>query len=79
MATYNKKPTHTLPCAHIRASIWQNASESGPFFATTFTRSFKDKSGAWRNGTSCGLNDLDALLTAARKAKEWISVHALKR
>jgi len=42
MATYNKKPTHTLPCANIRASIWQNASESGPFFATTFTRSFKD-------------------------------------
>jgi hypothetical protein len=46
MATYNKKRTHTLRCANIRAPIWQNASESGPFFATTFTRPFKDKSGA---------------------------------
>jgi hypothetical protein len=33
----------------------------------------------WRNGTSFGLNDLEALLTVAREAKEWISAHALKR
>ena len=34
---------------------------------------------SWRNGTSFGLNDLEALLTVAREAKEWISAHALKR
>ena len=33
----------------------------------------------WRNGTSFGLNDLEALLTVAREAKEWIAVHGLKR
>jgi len=33
----------------------------------------------WRNGTSFGLNDLEALLTVAREAKEWIAAHALKR
>jgi hypothetical protein len=33
----------------------------------------------WRNGTSFGLNDLEALVTLALQAKEWISVHALKR
>jgi hypothetical protein len=51
MAT-NKKPTHTLRCGNIKATIWQNVSEKGPFFATTFSRPFKDQSGAWRNGTS---------------------------
>jgi hypothetical protein len=51
MATNNKKPTHTLRCGNIKATIWQNVSEKGPFFATTFSRPFKDQSGAWRNGT----------------------------
>jgi hypothetical protein len=41
--------------------MWQNVSEKGPFFATTFFRPFKDQSGTWRNGTSFGLNDLEAL------------------
>jgi len=41
-------------------------------------REGKDQSGEWRNGTSFGLNDLEALLTVARDAKEWIAAHALK-
>ena len=32
-----------------------------------------------RNGTSFGLNDLEALITVACDAKEWIVAHALKR
>ena len=70
MATTNKKPTHTRRCANIKATIWQNVSEKGPFLATTFSRPFKDQSGAWRNGTSFGFNDLEALRTVAREAKE---------
>lgn len=77
MAT-NNKPANTLRCGNINATIWQNVSETGPFFSTTFSRPFKDQSGAWRNRTSFGLNDLEALLTVAREAKERISAHALK-
>jgi hypothetical protein len=79
MATTNKKPTHTLRCGNIKATIWQNVSVKGPFFATTFSRPFKDQSGAWRNSTSFGLNDLEALLTVAHEAKEWIAANVLKR
>jgi hypothetical protein len=79
MATNNKKPTHTLRCGNIKATIWQNDSEKGPFFATSFSRPFKDQSGAWRNGTSYGLNDLEALMNVALEAKEWIATHVLKR
>jgi hypothetical protein len=78
MAT-NNKPANTLRCGNIKATIWQNVSEKGPFFATTFSRPFKDQSGTWRNETSFGLNDLEALLKVAREAKEWISAHVLKR
>ena len=77
MAT-NNKPANTLRCGNIKATIWQNVSEKGPFFATTFSRPFKDQSGVWRNSTSFGLNDLEALLTVAREAKEWIATHTLK-
>jgi hypothetical protein len=78
MAT-NNKPANQLRCGNIKATIWQNVSEKEPFFATTFSRPFKDPSGAWRNGSSFGLNDLEALLTVAREAKEWIAGHVLKR
>jgi hypothetical protein len=78
MAT-NTQPANTLRCGSIKAAIWQNVSEKGPFFSTTFSRQFKDQSGAWRNGTSFGLNDLEALVTVACDAKEWIAAHVLKR
>jgi hypothetical protein len=32
-----------------------------------------------RNGTSFGLNDLEALMTVAHEAKQWIAAHVLKR
>ena len=78
MAIHNKKPSHSLRCGNIKATIWQNQSEKGPFFATTFSRPFKDQAGTWHNGTSFGLNDLEALLIVAREVKEWITTHALK-
>lgn len=79
MATNKKEPANTLRCGNIKATIWENISENGPFFATTFSRPFKDQSGVWRNGTTFGLNDLEALVTVARDAKEWIAAHVLKR
>jgi hypothetical protein len=78
MAT-NNKPANQLGCGNIKATIWENTSEKGPFFSTTFSRPFKDQSGAWRNATSFGLSDLEALLTVARDAKEWMAAHGLKR
>ena len=62
MAT-NNKPANQLRCGNIKATIWENTSEKGPFFSTTFSRPFQDQSWAWRNGTSFGLNDPDALVT----------------
>lgn len=47
--------------------------------AVTFSTPFKDQSGAQRNGTSFGLNDLEALMNVAFEAKEWITAHTLKR
>jgi hypothetical protein len=78
MATI-KQPANQLRCGNVRATIWQNVSEKGPFFSTAFSRPFKDQSGAWRNASSFGLHDLEALMNVARDAKEWIADHLLKR
>ena len=77
MAT-NNKPANQLRCGNIKATIWENTSENGPFFSTTFSRPFKDQSGTWRSGTSFGLSDLEVLVTVAGEAKEWMTAHALK-
>ena len=74
-----KQPANTLRCGNIKATIWENTSEKGSFFATTFSRPFRDQFGAWCNGTSFGLNDLEALVTVAREARDWMAAHALKR
>ncbi len=81
MATSNssKRPANTLRCGNIKATVWQNISEKGPFFATIFSRPFKDHAGAWHNGTSLGLNDLEALMNIASAAKEWMTAHGVKR
>ena len=81
MATNNssKRPATMLRCGNMKATIWQNVSEKGPFFATTFSRPFKDQSGMWRTDTSFSLNDLEALMNIACEAKEWMTAHTLKR
>ena len=75
----SKRPATTLRCGNIKATIWQNVSENGPFFATTLSRPFKDQFGQWCNGTSFWLNDLQALMNVAFEAKEWIAAQVLKR
>jgi len=75
----NNKPANTLRYGNIKTTIWENLSEKGSFFSRTFSRPFKNQSGAWRNGNSFGLNDLEAFVTVACDAKEWIAAHVLKR
>jgi hypothetical protein len=38
-----------------------------------------DRAGAWHNGTSFGLNHLEARMNVAFEAKEWMTAHTLKR
>ena len=44
MAT-NQKPFHQIRVGSVRASLWENPSEKGPFLTVTFSRSYKDYSG----------------------------------
>ena len=51
------KPANTLRCDNIKATIWQNVSEKGPFFSTTLSRPLKDHTSTWRHALFFGLYD----------------------
>jgi hypothetical protein len=74
MATHNT-PFHILRSGGMKATIWLNDGITGPFFSTTFSRSFKDRAGAWRNASSFSFSDLEALMNLALDAEEWIASH----
>ena len=76
MATQTKKPAHTLRCGGLKATIWKNSGERGPFYSATFSRPFKSTEGAWRNSASFGLADLEAISILTAQAKAWIFDHA---
>ena len=63
---------------NIKATIWQNVSEKGPFYSETLSGGLKDQAGAWHNGNPLSLNDLEALMNVGREAKEWMTAHTPK-
>ncbi|MDH5641611.1 MAG: hypothetical protein OEY28_09980 [Nitrospira sp.] len=71
----NQKPFHQIRVGSVRASIWENPSEKGPFFSVTFSRSYKDRSGQWQNGQSYLVRNLDALIDCTQEAKALIRRH----
>jgi hypothetical protein len=75
----SKRPATTLRCGNIKASSGRMPARTVRSSPRPFRDPFKDQSGAWHNGTSFGLNDLEALMNVAFEAKEWIAAHALKR
>ncbi|MAW61969.1 MAG: hypothetical protein CMJ94_14225 [Planctomycetes bacterium] len=46
------QPIDTLRDGSIRAAIWKNEGEKGPFFSVTLTRTFQDEAGNYQDSTS---------------------------
>lgn len=57
----------------VRATVWTNESESGPWHSVTFSRLYKDKDGKWQNSTSFGREDLPLVIEAAAQAHSYLS------
>ncbi|MFN0012176.1 MAG: hypothetical protein ACKVS8_11100 [Phycisphaerales bacterium] len=70
--TEKTKPAHTVRCGLIRAAIWRNESENGPFYNATFERRFRGGDGQWKGTTGYGRDDLLALAKVADSAHTWI-------
>lgn len=70
----NQHPVTRFREGPVSASVWFNPSPKGGFYDVAFTRSYKDPAGD-RNGYSRSFSErhLDALITVALQAKNWIS------
>lgn len=68
----NKSPIHTIKIGRIRAAIWENESENGPWNSVTFSRLYKDETGGWKDSTSFSRDDLPLLMKVADQVHTYL-------
>ena len=65
------KPAHEIRLGRIKATIWANENESGPWFNVRVIRLYREEEG-WKTSTSFGREDLPLVVKAADMAHTWI-------
>lgn len=67
-----KKP-HEIRIGRIKATIWENETQNGSRFNTTFSRLYKaDNESEWSESESFGRDDLLILAKLADRVHDWI-------
>lgn len=52
------KPEATIRDGNLKATIWRNEGERGPFFNVTISKTYRDQNGELRDTHSLGSDDL---------------------
>ena len=68
MSTETNKPVKTLRDGNIKAIIWRNESDKGPFYNVQFLRSYKAGDGDWREANSFSNGEILKVAKLADKA-----------
>lgn len=58
VAETKNRPVHEVRFGRLKAAIWRQESDKGPWYSVTFSRSYQDANGQWQNTTSFGVRDL---------------------
>jgi hypothetical protein len=78
--TDKKPPLHTVRIGNIKASIWENQSNTGKnFYTTTMARSYRDEHDQWHESVMFFTDDLPKIELATKKAFEFIYMRAAER
>ena len=67
-----QRPPQTIRFGRLKAAIWQQESDKGPWYSVTFARGYRDQSGTWQSSGSFGRDDLLLLAKLADQAHSWI-------
>ncbi|MEM1344395.1 MAG: hypothetical protein AAGI34_07410 [Pseudomonadota bacterium] len=59
-------PEETLRDGNLKASIWRNESEKGPYWSVTFAKTFRDHEGNYKDAQSFTGTDMLRLAELAR-------------
>ena len=69
-----KRPVHELRIGSVKAAIWQNDGQNGPWHAVSFERVYRDGN-EWKSSSSFGRDDLLVLAKLADQAHTWVVEH----
>jgi hypothetical protein len=63
-----RQPADVIRDGALKATIWRNEGEDGPFYSTSLARTFEDRDGNLRDAHSFSGSDLLKISELARKA-----------
>ena len=61
-------PVKNIRVGNISCAVWESEFDGNVVQSFTFSKSYKDKSGAWKNSNSFKGSELMLLITAAQEA-----------
>ena len=71
--TAKQRPAGEIRYGRLRATIWKQESDKGPWYSVVLTRSYQDpQQGDWRSSSSFGRDDLLLLAKLCDQAHSWI-------
>jgi hypothetical protein len=74
MATKTNRPVETLRAGNIKAVIWRNTGDNGPFYSVYFFRTYKDSNGLFHDTDSFSNSDLLKLSRLAGRAYDAVEM-----
>ena len=75
MAKAKQQPAHEIRMGAIKATIWENQTQTGTRHNVTISRIYKDGD-EWKQTESFGRDDLPLLAKVIDLAHTWIFEHA---
>ena len=73
MNTSKNKPAMTLTDGRLKATLWKNQGEKGPFYSIELTRSYQDDEGNWHDSHAFSGTELLRIARLAGKAYDHAS------
>ena len=67
-----QRPAGEIRYGRLRATIWKQESDKGPWYSVVLTRSYQDPQGDWHSSSSFGRDDLLLLAKLCDQAHSWI-------
>lgn len=67
-----QRPAFECRYGRLRATIWKQESDKGPWYTVVLTRSYQDQQGEWHSAQSFGRDDLLVVAKLCDQAHTWI-------
>ena len=67
-----QRPAQTIRYGRLKATVWRQESDKGPWYSVALARTYRDQAGNWQSSGSFGRDDLLVLAKLADQAHSWI-------